>query len=260
MGRHAAITHPVSTPREHPAVVARPRAVHRRVPASLVSVSEAAAPPKRARRRPVVLPMLGFCASFAFVGASLVNPLAGAEAATTGSVAAAVVAPGQSFTVAGGVATTADRDSYGVTVPPPPPPPEPVVEEAPAASTGTSTSTGTGTTKKSSGSAPVAGKPDPGSAKAAAADLVAARGWGSEQYDCLVSLWNKESGWNVYAANRSSGAYGIPQALPGSKMASAGADWQTNPATQITWGLNYIQGRYTTPCGAWAHSQSVNWY
>lgn len=108
--------------------------------------------------------------------------------------------------------------------------------------------------------APAAGTPDPGSAKAIAYDMVMARGWGAGEYDCLVALWNKESHWNVYAHNKSSGAYGIPQALPGSKMASAGADWATNPATQITWGLGYISGRYGTPCGAWGHSQAKNWY
>ena len=92
-----------------------------------------------------------------------------------------------------------------------------------------------------------------------AAPLVAARGWSEGEFQCLVALWNHESGWNPYAANPS-GAYGIPQALPGSKMASAGADWQTNPATQISWGLGYIQGRYGTPCGAYSHWQSKNWY
>lgn len=107
---------------------------------------------------------------------------------------------------------------------------------------------------------PAAGNPDPGSAKAYAQQAVAARGWGAENYNCLVSLWQKESGWNTFAMNKSSGAYGIPQSLPGSKMASAGADWQTNPNTQIEWGLGYISGRYGTPCGAWAHSQSHNWY
>jgi hypothetical protein len=90
--------------------------------------------------------------------------------------------------------------------------------------------------------------------------MVVARGWGTEQYDCLVSLWQKESGWNVFAHNVSSGAYGIPQSLPGSKMASAGADWATNPATQITWGLSYIAGRYQTPCGAWNASLAKGWY
>lgn len=77
---------------------------------------------------------------------------------------------------------------------------------------------------------------------------------------CLSSLWMKESGWKSSALNASSGAYGIPQSLPGSKMASAGADWQTNPATQIKWGLGYIKGSYGSPCGAWAHSQATNWY
>jgi hypothetical protein len=102
--------------------------------------------------------------------------------------------------------------------------------------------------------------PNPGTAQAIALQDVQARGWGMDQYNCLVSLWNKESHWNVYSFNASSGAYGIPQALPGSKMASVGADWQTNPATQITWGLGYIVGRYSTPCGAWSHSQSTGWY
>lgn len=101
---------------------------------------------------------------------------------------------------------------------------------------------------------------EPGSAQAIAKDMVYARGWGDDQFACLVELWNHESGWRVNAQNRSSGAYGIPQALPGSKMASAGADWQTNPATQITWGLNYITARYATPCGAWSYFLSHHSY
>jgi len=101
---------------------------------------------------------------------------------------------------------------------------------------------------------------DPASAQGIARSMMASSyGWGDDQFACLVSLWNKESGWRVNAANPS-GAYGIPQALPGSKMASAGADWQTNPATQIAWGLGYIAGRYSNPCGAWGHSQSTGWY
>ncbi|MEO7122962.1 MAG: lytic transglycosylase domain-containing protein [Lacisediminihabitans sp.] len=108
--------------------------------------------------------------------------------------------------------------------------------------------------------APVAGVPDPGSAQAIGHELVLARGWGEDQYSCLVSLFNRESHWNVYAGNPVSGAYGIPQALPGTKMASAGADWQSNPRTQITWGLGYIASRYGTPCGAWGHSQASGWY
>ncbi len=110
--------------------------------------------------------------------------------------------------------------------------------------------------KPGGGAAPAAGTPDPGSAQAIAMGYVG----GGAEFDCLVALWNKESRWNVYSHNTSSGAYGIPQALPGAKMASAGADWATNPDTQIRWGLGYIKGRYGSPCAAWAHSQSVGWY
>jgi hypothetical protein len=99
----------------------------------------------------------------------------------------------------------------------------------------------------------------PGSAQAIAKAMVAKRGWSSSQFSCLVSLWNRESGWSVTASNPS-GAYGIPQAKPGSKMASVGADWRTDAATQIAWGLGYIASRYGTPCGAWGHSQAIGWY
>jgi hypothetical protein len=90
-----------------------------------------------------------------------------------------------------------------------------------------------------------------------AADLY---GWTGDEWSCLDTLWQHESGWSQTSGNLKSGAYGIPQALPGSKMAVYGADWQTNPATQITWGLGYISGRYATPCGAWGHFTSYNWY
>ena len=85
-------------------------------------------------------------------------------------------------------------------------------------------------------------------------------GWGDGEFACLNSLWEKESGWNYRASNPSSGAYGIPQALPGSKMGAYGDDWRTNPATQIKWGLNYIDGRYGSPCSAWSTAQSRGWY
>ena len=102
---------------------------------------------------------------------------------------------------------------------------------------------------------------DPGSIQGWTASFMSATyGWGSDQMSCLVSLWNRESRWNMNASNPSSGAYGIPQALPGSKMASAGADWRTNPQTQVKWGLGYIQNTYGTPCGAWGHSQASGWY
>jgi hypothetical protein len=90
--------------------------------------------------------------------------------------------------------------------------------------------------------------------------LLLQAGFGISQFPCLDKLWTKESGWNHRAVNSGSGAYGIPQAYPGTKMSSVGADWRTNPATQITWGLGYIKGRYKTPCGAWSRSQSAGSY
>ena len=101
----------------------------------------------------------------------------------------------------------------------------------------------------------------PDGARATARDLAASTyGWGDDQFQCLDKLWQKESGWSYSAYNASSGAAGIPQSLPGSKMASAGSDWETNATTQIIWGLGYINGSYGTPCSAWSHSQSMNWY
>ncbi|MFN3949256.1 lytic transglycosylase domain-containing protein [Microbacterium sp.] len=136
-----------------------------------------------------------------------------------------------------------------------------------AASTRSSGSSSGGTGSSGGGSsAPVAssgggsGDNSPAGAKATARGMLAGYGWGDDQFSCLVSLWNKESGWNYRASNSGSGAYGIPQALPGSKMSSAGSDWQTNAATQIAWGFGYISGRYGSPCSAWGHSQSVGWY
>ncbi|HYU05118.1 MAG TPA: hypothetical protein VEL02_14840 [Jatrophihabitantaceae bacterium] len=92
-----------------------------------------------------------------------------------------------------------------------------------------------------------------------AARMVGARGWGLTDMSALIKLWNRESGWRTSAANPS-GAYGIPQALPGGKMSSAGSDWRTNPATQIAWGLSYIRGVYGSPRAAWAHEMSSGWY
>ncbi|AEV83733.1 hypothetical protein ACWT_2708 [Actinoplanes sp. SE50] len=119
--------------------------------------------------------------------------------------------------------------------------------------------------QKPSGPVAFAG-PIPGSctefsgSRAVGCALTLQAGFGLDQFACLNKLWNKESGWNYRAENRGSGAYGIPQSLPGSKMASFGADWQTNPATQIKWGLDYIKKRYNTPCNAWAHSVQFNNY
>lgn len=96
--------------------------------------------------------------------------------------------------------------------------------------------------------------------RATGCTLLLEAGFAIDQMSCLDSLWTRESGWNELASNPSSGAYGIPQSLPGDKMASHGSDWQTNPATQIRWGLDYIAGRYGTPCAAWQHSEANGWY
>lgn len=135
---------------------------------------------------------------------------------------------------------------------------------AAAPTTGTSgsatgaTSGGTGTSYPSTGGVVV----DPAGAQAYARSAIGSYGWGSDQFSCLVSLWTQESGWRANALNASSGAYGIPQALPAEKMAAAGADWRTNAGTQINWGLAYIKSAYGSPCGAWNHEMSVNphWY
>ncbi|MFE7845083.1 lytic transglycosylase domain-containing protein [Microbacterium sp. NPDC057407] len=215
--------------------------------------------PRWSRRRGV----MGVFAAFAAVGfaAAYVGPMgtaltvANAEengavtlyASSLGDVQTLAVDESGADAAAGG-SRSLDRGNYSVYVKPKPTPtPEPVVE----AETSSSPSTGW---------APPFVTPDPGSAQAIAYQMVLARGWGDDQFACLVALWNKESGWRVNAYNASSGAYGIPQALPGNKMATAGADWETNPATQISWGLGYIGGRYGSPCGAWGHSQSVGWY
>lgn len=186
----------------------------------------------RHRRSAWSLPIFASFASFALVGVIVASP---AQAET---VPQDVVAPQkvdtQNFAASDDFSQAVSRDSYSITDPLPP---EPVAPSAPAV-----------------------GVPDPGSAQAIAYGMVMAMGWGEGEYSCLVALWNRESGWNTFANNASSGAYGIPQALPGSKMASAGSDWATNPATQITWGLSYITSRYSTPCGAWGQSEAEGWY
>jgi hypothetical protein len=181
-------------------------------------------------RTPWSLPLFAVFASTALVLVSVVTPESSSYAATT--VAPGTPAPTevQQLAVGGDYTHSASRDTFETSE----------IYVAPVA--------------------PAAGVPDPGTAQAIALTMLTSMGWGGDQYNCLVALWNRESGWNVYAHNASSGAYGIPQALPGEKMASAGADWATNPATQIAWGLSYISGRYATPCGAWEHSETVGWY
>ena len=133
--------------------------------------------------------------------------------------------------------------------------------EVAAANPGTGTGTGTGT-----GSAPggiiyvTSTPPDPNTAQSIAYNMMASFGFSPSTYfGCLLDIWNRENGW-VYDAENASGAYGIPQVLPGSKMASAGADWQTNPATQIEWGLGYIKAIDGNPCSAWAFEEANGYY
>ena len=118
------------------------------------------------------------------------------------------------------------------------------------------TATAQPTPSATASAAPVAS----GSPQQIAQAMLASFGWSSSQFSCLDPLWAHESGWSVTAYNAGSGAYGIPQALPGSRMASAGPGWQTNAATQIRWGLEYIKGTYGSPCAAWDHEQATGWY
>jgi hypothetical protein len=93
-----------------------------------------------------------------------------------------------------------------------------------------------------------------------ARQMLGSFGWSQAQFPYLNWLWNAESGWNKYAQNPYSGAYGIPQALPGAKMATAGPNWRSNARTQIRWGLRYIRGTYGSPRRAWAHEVAYGWY
>lgn len=108
---------------------------------------------------------------------------------------------------------------------------------------------------------PVISSTSPAANKALADRMAATAGWDSHEIGCLNKLWQRESGFRVTVWNyQGADAYGIPQANPASKMASAGPDWRTDPATQIKWGLGYVASIYTTPCRAWAHEKSAGWY
>jgi hypothetical protein len=99
-----------------------------------------------------------------------------------------------------------------------------------------------------------------GTPREIAKNLLADHGWAESQFSCLDSLWTKESRWKTSADNPTSTAYGIPQALPGNRMAAYGSDWRTNPVVQIKWGLDYIENTYGSPCSAWSHSKAKGWY
>jgi hypothetical protein len=186
------------------------------------------------------------CACIAFV--TVTDPYAGATAAAAPALQAGAGGSGyqvQRFPIQGGyVLVSVTRDRFKAV--------KPVIvvhDTATAAASGGGGASSGGATYTT----PV------GTAQTFAAQLVASNGWGAGEFSCLVNLWNRESGWNTHAYNPS-GAYGIPQALPGSKMAAFGADWQNDYRVQIRWGLSYIRGSYGSPCGAWAHSNAYNWY
>ncbi len=185
------------------------------------------------RKRPSSLPALGFFFVASLVMVSAVDPYSGTMAsAATVQVVESVDQEYQQLEIVAVEGEGFARGSFEVV-------------------------TGAGIAKLFVNGAPY---PTPGSAKEIALKLVYSKDWDYNQYSCLVKLWERESNWRWNALNSSSGAYGIPQSLPGSKMASAGADWRTNPETQIKWGIGYISGRYGSPCGALAHSNEHNWY
>jgi len=196
--------------------------------------------PRRRAVRAATTRTLSIFAGFAVAGllaGVAIAPMTSATASEAGVTAAAAVPTQQLDLIVAAQSANDPRDTFGAEA-------KPVVVVKPA----------------SSGAPRAAVPTDPATAQGIGYQMMIARGWGDDQWGCLVALWNKESHWNVYAGNPSSGAYGIPQAVPGSKMAAAGPDWQSNPATQIAWGLSYIAGRYGNPCAAWAHSQASNWY
>jgi hypothetical protein len=132
--------------------------------------------------------------------------------------------------------------------------PDQLLEEQNSSTSSSSDTTG------GTGIATTAPPSDPTAAQATAKSMLASFGFSESQWPCLYDIWEQESTWNVYAENTSSGAYGIPQSLPGDKMASAGADWQTDAATQIKWGLGYIKQVYGTPCAAWQNEVDLGYY
>jgi hypothetical protein len=142
--------------------------------------------------------------------------------------------------------------------------PETVIAAAQqAASNSSGNSSGSSSSGSSSSGTSVVqvAAPDPGTAEHIGYEMLPSFGFNqTTQWSCLEQLWMRESGWRWDASNPNGGAYGIPQAFPGSKMAEAGTDWETNPATQIKWGLMYISSTYGTPCGAWNEELSAGGY
>jgi hypothetical protein len=204
------------------------------------------------------LQVLAFGVAASFVALFAMEPhLVGANASEAYAPQIEVsAASAQALDYTGGSALAVARDNYIITDPPPPPPPAPepvkVAVSAPAAE-----SSGGGGGGCAANVVPTPGPPGAGSYQDIAWQSLQGYGFGIQEYYYLLALWNRESGWNPAAHNASSGAHGIPQALPGSKM---GPGWESDPNVQIDWGIRYILGSYGTPCEAWNHSENNNWY
>jgi hypothetical protein len=204
----------------------------------------------------------GVAASFMMLFAVNAHSAEAQPTGTFGPEVSTASLASQSLT-ASGQSTTITRDGYTVIDPPAPEPvPVPAIVAAPASSEDSDDTAGDDEPAAASGGCsslvvPTPGPPAAGSVQDIAYQAVMGYGWGEQNYYYLLALWNRESGWNPEAHNASSGAHGIPQALPGSKM---GPGWESDPNVQIDWGLRYIAGSYGTPCEAWAHSENYNWY
>lgn len=196
-------------------------------------------PVRRRSRGRFVLSVFAMLASAGIALVTVTDPYAGATAAAFYRQPALVQTSGvQQYQIDGGyVLVDVEPDSYRII-------------DAPDASDPAAGSSADPSNGVASYTTPV------GVAQTYAAKLVASRGWAPSEFSCLVRLFSRESGWNTHAANPS-GAYGIPQALPGSKM---GPGWQNDYKVQINWGIGYVAGRYGSPCGAWAHSNAAGWY
>lgn len=214
----------------------------------------------RTSTNPVVrtgLQVMAFGVAAAFVLLFAVDPHSVGANASESFRPTVVEASGtaQSLDVAAGAGLAVTRDGYSVTAAPPPPPPapEPVAVATPVSTGGAAAASG----GCEANVVPTPGPPEAGSLQDIGYQAVMGYGWGIQNYYYLLALWNRESGWNPEANNASSGAHGIPQALPGSKM---GPGWESDPNVQINWGLQYIAGVYGTPCEAWASSENRGWY
>ncbi|MCS5718620.1 lytic transglycosylase domain-containing protein [Herbiconiux sp. CPCC 205763] len=212
----------------------------------------------RTSTNPVIrtgIQVMAFGVAAAFVLLFAVDPHSvGANASQNFEPTVVAAAGGeQSLDVAAGSAQSVTRDGYTVKDPPAPEPVVVPVAVKAEPSTDAPAAAGAGC---EANVVPTPGPPAPGSLQDIAYQAVMGYGWGEQNYYYLLALWNRESGWNPTASNPS-GAYGIPQALPGSKM---GPGWESDPNVQINWGLQYIAGSYGTPCEAWATSENQGWY